>query len=56
MKPSTKAILFFIAIAIASFFITSCRAPLGCQDTGKLSGYVPNPGKVKVHMVGRRSY
>jgi hypothetical protein len=55
MKPTYKAILFFIAIAIASALMTSCKAPLGCQDTGKLSGYVPN-GKVKVHMVGRKSY
>jgi hypothetical protein len=55
MKPSTKAILFFAAIFAVAALITSYKAPLGCQDTGKLSGYVPN-GKVKVHMVGRGSY
>jgi hypothetical protein len=39
MKPTYKAILFFIAIAIASALMTSCKAPLGCQDTGEMSGY-----------------
>jgi hypothetical protein len=56
MKPTYKAILFFVAIAIASALLTSCKAPLGCQDTGEMSGYVPHVKAQKVHMVSRKSY
>jgi hypothetical protein len=56
MKPSTKAILFFAAIFAVAALITSYKAPLGCQDTGEMSGYVPHVKVQKAHMVSRKSY
>ncbi|HEY4287295.1 MAG TPA: hypothetical protein VGN00_09380 [Puia sp.] len=56
MKPYQKAILFFAAIFAVAALLTSCKAPLGCQDTYEMSGYVPHQGHTKTHMTHRKSY
>lgn len=47
MKKSLTVfgLLALIYSLAALVFFSSCKDPLGCQDTGKLSGYVPNPGR-----------
>lgn len=58
MKKSLTVFGFLALIysLAALLFFSSCKTPLGCQDTGEMSGYVPNGDHIKIHMKTRKPY